>query len=295
MLRVTHRTTKLAVVGALWVLLALALSAPRADAATPADDAPAACLNGQGIVSTTLPAYARQSIGVEVGIGVADPTRVSDVSLSVFQGASLVSSTPLTLSSSATVQTVTAPTTGTTMTALVTWVQDAGTPAACSGVDLDAIPLISAYGSAGDPAQPRLAGSFNVVEQAVNYHAASTRAQWLFNSACVYFACGAYLQSSGGIELPLSLLASGAYQGTSTYGPALTATSCRTGGSHPVKLKNAYTLTEAVTVTVTGAANGAVSQISGTLTGTYTPTSAARHRGCVARRRTIERFTGQTA
>ncbi len=277
------------------VCLAVLITATAARAAAAPADTFSACATGQGIVSATLPAYARQGIGVEVGIGVGDPTRVSDVSVSVFSGADLISTTPLALSASATVETVMAPSTGTTVSVLVTWDQDAGTSAACSGVDLDQIPLISPYGSAGNPSEPRLAGNFNVTETPVNYHGADTQAQWLFNSACVYFACGSYLQSSGGIELPLSLLSSGAYAGASTYGPALTATPCRSTGVHPVELKNAYTLSENVKLTVTGATSGAVTQIAGTLTGTYTPTAAARRQGCARTYRTIEQVTGQVA
>ncbi len=295
MRRIIGWTMAWAAVGWLaWALMA-AFAVPVAGASTPADTTLSACPSGQGILSATVPAYARQSTGLEVGIGVGDPTRVSDASVSVFSGAELISTTPVTLSASATVATVTAPSTGTTVSVIVTWDQDAGTPAGCSGVDLDEIPLISAYGSAGDPDLPRLAGTFDVIETPVNYRAGATHAQWLFNSACVYFACGSYLQSSGGIELPISLLASGAYAGATTYGPALTGTPCTSRGADPVEIKNAYTLAESVKLTVTASAAGAVSEIAGTLTGTYTPTPAARRQGCRRTYRTIEQVSGEAA
>jgi hypothetical protein len=251
-----------------------------------------ACSASQQIVSVTAPAYARQGADLTATVSAQDPARVTNATVALLQGATTISSTPVTLTAASTGVPLTAPATGATLSVVVNWDQDAGAPAACSGASTVALPLIPAGAQAGKPGLPRLSGSFAVVERPYNYRAAPSRPKWTFTPACDVFACGVDLESSQGLELPLALEKSGLYHGGHTYGAAITATSCTVPHFHLYTIKNAYTSREDVYVRVRGSKTGAVTQISGSLVAVYTPTKAARKQGCDEVERAVEQFTG---
>ena len=270
-------------------LLATAVLAPAPRARA---DPALACPSGQGVVSATAPAFARQGRSVAVSLHVSDPTRVGDVSVTFLSGSTVDSSAAVEPSAGTTVVSQTAPAAGTTLTVGVAWAQDAGIATACQGTEVLKIPLIGATGNVGDPSRPRLTGRFSLVERPVNYTAPDSRPTWSFTPVCAYFACAGTLRSSQGLTLALALGPRGLYHGHISAGAGVTATSCTVPHEHLSTITDAYTLREDVYIRIRQSSGGVATRISGSLIGTYTPTRSARRRGCSFPERAVEQFTG---
>ncbi len=279
----------LALMIALGASAAVAAGAPAPLAATQT-----ACSSSEDVVSASAPGFARQGLGVPVSVDATDPAQVSDAQVTLLVGSTIGASTTLASLSTTTQTTLTAPSTGSTLTIAIAWDQDAGTAAACSGTRILKIPLIPAQATAGDPSAPRLTGPFSVVETPFNYRAADSRPTWRFAPACAYFACGVTLTSSQGLQLAMDRQADGLYHGSIRADAAETATSCQVAHLHLATITNAYTLREDVYVRVRKSRDRRASTITGSLIATYTPTRAARKQGCVLSERAVERFTGHS-
>lgn len=292
-----RRTTALALAA-----LAAALLLPGPSAANAAEGLPS-CPPPSKLVTTFLPAYAREGSGIEIEL-VAQQSRVSSLSLTASNNQpTAVVAVPVEKARTPVV--ISAGPRG-DLKLSVRWEQDLGSPAACVGSDDFTIPVVPPGVSVGRPIAPRLAGTFAMAGKEV----APDRGRWdhwawTFSPRCDLFACSTRLGWPGktvGYLLPKmngSYELSRSYQLTGSEADCIIETIKRNHFTGEVtsrttrRYRHTYEARIRIELMPTKWRGDDAIAFRGTAAEVWMPNERGRRKGCHLRYHYLERFTGK--
>jgi hypothetical protein len=279
------------------LLLGLSISGPTyAEAGSPPD-----CPESAEIVTTVPPTFGRSGEGMQFRWTVQSyqaPARVTEASVALTSNG-IKTVTPVTIDRRSVVIILPAGPPQARLGIEFSWEQDAGTGAACHGIDRYTDRVVPAHATAGNPLLRRLEGRFAVLEKSAGK---TTRATWHLSPTCEYFACPSQVHSTGGLKGVFKPLPNGGYELERSTGPSGTCTfqvkttNTLTGEvtiSAPVTVRRAFIGTERVRLRETGRTGNSLKTFAGTIHWGGKPTLRAERKGCKQGYSGSERVTGR--